>query len=42
MREYGFSVALIFPYNDIIFDSVLIQENSGGKNLYSGKFYAEF
>ena len=29
MREYGFSVTFILPYNDTIYDFVLIRENTG-------------
>ena len=29
MREYGFSLTRIHPYKDKIYDSVLIQENTG-------------
>ena len=42
MPEYELSLACIFPYNDRIYDSVLIPENTGGENSYSGIFYAMF
>ena len=29
MREYGFSVTCILPYNDTVYDFVLIRENTG-------------
>ena len=29
MPEYGFSLTLVFPYKDRIYDSVLIPENMG-------------
>ena len=29
MREYGFSVTCVLPYNDTIYDFVLIRENTG-------------
>ena len=40
MPEYGFSPTRFFLYNNKIFDSVLIQENSGQKSPYSCIYYA--
>ena len=43
MREYGFSLSRTLPYKDRIVDSVdsvLIRENTVGKNLCSRIIYA--
>ena len=42
MRKYRFSRAIIFQYKDRIYDSVLMRENTGGENSYSGIFNAVF
>ena len=44
MLEYGFSLTSIFPYKDriydpLLYDSVLIQENTGQKDPFPDIFY---
>ena len=34
MREYEFSLTYVLPYNDRIYDFVLILENTGHENFF--------
>ena len=42
MREYGFSLTLIFPYKNKIYDFAVIRENTGQRISYSRIIEAMF
>ena len=42
MSEYGFSLTRIFPYKDIIVDSIPIRENAGQRKPVLRHIFAFF